>query len=134
MKIVTNKKGYIALMAVLIIGAVVLNVAIASAIISIMNNKNGLVSQDLAAATQLANACGEKTLMDLKENPTYGGGEIITLGSGTCEVEPIDNLGGDNRQIKVIGNVNNRLRKIKINLTTINPTMTVTSWLEVADF
>ena len=129
-----KKNGYIALMAVLIIGAVVLNVAIASTIISILSSKNGLISQDLAAATELANACAEKTLMDLKEHPTYSGNETITLGSGTCQVLPIDNLGGDNRQIKVVGNVNNRLRKIKINLTAINPTMTVTSWLEVPDF
>ena len=129
-----KKNGYIALMAVLIIGAVVLNVAIASTIISILSSKNGLISQDLTAATELANACAEKALMDLKEHPTYSGNETITLGSGTCQVLPIDNLGGDNRQIKVVGNVNNRLRKIKINLTAINPTMTVTSWLEVSDF
>lgn len=129
-----KKNGYIALMAVLIIGAVILNVAISSTIISIMNNKNGLIFQDLAAATELANACAEKTLMDLKENPNYGGNETVTLGSGSCQILSIDNLGGDNRQIKVIGNVNNRIRKVKINLTTINPIMTITSWLEVPDF
>lgn len=129
-----KKNGYIALMAVLIIGAVILNIAIASTIISIMNNKNGLVSEDLSAATELANACAEKALMDLKENPAYGGNETITLGTGNCQVLAIDSLGGDNRQIKVVGNVNDRLRKIKINISSINPIMTVTSWLEVADF
>lgn len=128
------KSGYVALMAVLIIGAVVLNISLSSVIISITNNMNGLSYQNLVQATALSHACGEKTLMDLKENLDYQGNETVNLGNGTCEILPVENLGEQARIIKVTGRVNNSIRKTKIEISNINPTTVIDSWQEVTDF
>jgi hypothetical protein len=134
MKKPKKQLGYVALIAVLIIGAAVLNISLSSVIVSITNNMNGLSYQNLSQATSLSHACGEKALMDLKENESYAGNEIINLGNGTCEVLAIENLGDQSRIIKTIGRVNGATRKTRIEISSINPSMNIVAWQEVNDF
>lgn len=129
-----SQKAYIALISILIIGAVALSVAISSAILAVGQGRNGLLAQNLTEAKSLANACAEKALMDLKENENYSGNETVNLGSGQCQINQIENLGGQARMVKVSGRVNQATKKIKINISQINPTMIFTSWLEVDNF
>lgn len=132
--IAENKKAYIALISILIVGAVALNIAVSSAILSVGQGRNGLLAQNLTEAKGLANACAEKALMDLKDNVDYVGNETVSLGSGQCQIETIENLGGETRLVKVTGRANQITKKIKININQINPTVTITSWLEVDNF
>jgi len=134
MKQKKQSNGYVALIAVLIIGAVVLNISLSSVIVSITNNMNGLSYQSLSQATELSHACAEKALMDLKENEEYTGNETINLGNGSCEIMEIENLGEQSRIIKTIGRVNNAIRKTRVEISTINPSTTIESWQEVGDF
>lgn len=134
MKKPKKQLGYVALIAVLIIGAAVLNISLSSVIVSITNNMNGLSYQNLSQATALSHACGEKALMDLKENEAYAGNETVNLGNGTCEVLVVENLGDQSRVIKTIGRVNNTIRKTRIEISSINPDINIVSWQEVTDF
>lgn len=132
--ILKSRRAYIALISILIVGAVALSVAISSAILAIAQGRNGLLAQNLTEAKSLANACAEKVLMDLKDSESYAGNETVNLGSGQCQIYPIENLGGQVRVVKVSGSVNQTTKKIKINISQINPMMIFTSWLEVDNF
>ncbi len=122
------------MISILIIGAVTLSIAISSAILAVGQGRNGLLAQNLTEAKSLANACAEKALMDLKDNESYSGNETINLGSGQCQIDQIENLGGQARMVKITGKANQVTKKIEINVNQINPTMTFTSWLEVDNF
>lgn len=134
-KVITgNKKAYIALISILIVGAVALSVAVSSAILSVGQGRNGLLAQNLTEAKGLSNACAEKALMDLKNDINYIGNETVSLGGGQCQIETIENLGGEARLVEVTGRVNQITKKIKISIGQINPSMTFNSWLEVDNF
>jgi len=134
MKMVKSQAGYIALITAIIVGAVVLIMAIATTLVGIGQSRNGFLSQNFAEARSLAAACAEKALIDLKDNHNYTGNETINLGNGQCQIAAIEDLGGEARIIKLTGVVNNVTRKTKIEISQIDPSMTLVSWQEVADF
>jgi len=129
-----QKKGYIALITAIIIGAVTLSMVITSAYIGITQGMNSLLYSNNLEATSLASACAEDALMNSKNNQDYGGNETINLGNGQCQILPIINLGGQARIIEIVGSVNGATKKLKIAISQIDPTMKITLWQEVADF
>ena len=72
MKINTNplyrKKGYIALMTIIIISAVVLLMVISSAYIAITQGMNSLLYSNYLESESLASACAEDALIKVKNN------------------------------------------------------------------
>lgn len=129
-----KRKGYIAIMTILIVSAVVLIMVITSVYISITQGMNSLLYSNYLESESLASACSEDALIKLKNNQSYAGNETINLGHGQCQIYPIENLGGESRTIKTVGTVNQTTKKIKIQISQITPTIIITSWQEVADF
>lgn len=130
----SKKSGYIALMTALIVGAVVLVMVVTSAYMAITQGLNSLLYSNYLESESLASACAEDALIKIKNNQAYGGNETLNLGHGQCQIYPVENLGGESRIIKATGNVNGATKKIKIQISRIDPTIIFTSWQEVADF
>jgi len=130
----TQNNGYIALVTVLIITAVTLMIAISVNLESMGETKISLAKNQSSKAFYLATACAEDALMKLKDNLNYGGDEILTFTQGTCTILPVEGVGNQNRLIKVIGNVSNYTRRIRIEISRVNPDMEISSWQEVTGF
>ena len=129
-----RKNGYIALIAAIIIGAVTLTMVITSVYIGITQGMNSLLYSNHMESLAISSACAEEALMNLKNNHDYAGNETLNLGHSQCQILPIENLGGEARVIKTIGTVNGVNKKIKIQISQIDPQMVITSWQEVPDF
>lgn len=125
-----NKQGYIALISILIISALVVLIATSANLFSISESKMGLEENQSWQAYYLANLCAEEALMTLKNGGTYTEEEIINMENGSCTIFPIEG----NWTIKVSGSVGNMTRKIKIEINSINPEIEISSWQKVADF
>jgi len=125
-----NKSGFIALITVLIIFAIILLVGLSVSLLSIGEAQMGLKKTQSSQSTYLANLCAEQALMKLKENINYSGGEIIDIEGGNCQILPIEGKW----TIKTIANFENQVKKIKIIVSQVNPEMIISSWQEVADF
>ncbi|KPJ57112.1 hypothetical protein AMJ49_02315 [Parcubacteria bacterium DG_74_2] len=123
-------KGFIALMTVLIIFGIVLIIGLSVSMLSVNEATMGLKKTQSSRAYYLANLCAEHSLMRLKENSNYSGNEIIQTEEGNCQILSIEN----NWIVKVIGNFQNQIKKIKIIISQVNPQMIIQSWQEVADF
>jgi len=128
-KLKTNN-GFIALVTVLIIFAIVLLVGLSIGLLSINEAQMGLKKSQSSQAYYLANLCVEDALMKLKENINYSGNETIETESGSCQILPIEGKW----TIKTISNFQNQVKKIKIIISQVNPKMIISSWQEVADF
>jgi nitrate/TMAO reductase-like tetraheme cytochrome c subunit len=128
-KLKTNN-GFIALVTVLIIFAIVLLVGLSIGLLSINEAQMGLRKSQSSQAYYLANLCAEDALMKLKENINYSGNETIETESGSCQILPIEGKW----TIKTISNFQNQVKKIKIIISQVNPKMIISSWQEVADF
>jgi hypothetical protein len=128
-KLKTNN-GFIALVTVLIIFAIVLLVGLSISLLSINEAQMGLKKSQSSQAYYLANLCAEDALMKLKEDINYSGNETIEIEGGSCQILPIEGKW----TIKTISNFQNQVKKIKIIISQVNPKMIISSWQEVADF
>lgn len=130
----SEEKGYIALILVFIISAVVILIATSASLASISESNMGLQENHSWEAFYLAMACTENALMSLKDDLNYEGDETLTFDNGTCTIEPLEGTGNQDRTIKVSGTSSGQMRKIKIEIDTVNPDMEIRSWQQVVEF
>ncbi|MFQ6083748.1 MAG: hypothetical protein ACE5WD_10350 [Candidatus Aminicenantia bacterium] len=126
--------GYIALISILIISALLVIIASSANLISISESDMGLQENQSWESFYLATACVENALMELKKDLDYGGNEVLTFEDETCTILPLEGTGNENRIIKVLSSAYNQVRKIKIEIDKVYPEMEIRSWQEVADF
>ncbi|MFC1656536.1 hypothetical protein ACFL14_01030 [Patescibacteria group bacterium] len=127
-------RGYVALVTVMIIGAVGVAVVVAAILGSLASSKSSLLSEQSKQASGLADACSEHALIKLKSDINYIGDEIINLTGGNCQILEIPNPGNTDRIIQTAGTIDNITRKVKINIDQINPDLIISNWQEVEDF
>lgn len=125
--------GYIALVSILIITAVVVLVAISAGLLAISESNMGLTKDLSARAYYLADACIEEALQQINDSIPYSGTGGLTIGSGTCSYT-VTSTGGHNRAIEASGTVGTITRKVEATIDSITPSINITSWQEVADF
>lgn len=133
-KIKQKKAGFVTLISVIIIGFVALSIAVGVLLIGIGADQATTSLERGALARSYAEACAETALYELKLNNTYAAGAVINFTYGSCTVTAITGTGDTNRVVQVTGSVSPVVKKIQVNIAQINPTMTLTSWQEVADF
>lgn len=129
-RVASNSHGYVALLAILIVGAAATAVAVALLITGTDSQRATLITQQSAQARNLATACAEEALQQMHDNTAYTGTAPLTLGQGTCSYT-VTNTGGSNRSITTTGTVGSVVRKLQI-YVTITTSISITSWQEVS--
>src|SRR5688572_21450964 len=110
-RIAPGENGYVALMAVLIIGAASLAVALALLTTGTDSQRATLAMQRSAQARNLATACAEEALQRIHDDAAFTGTNSMNLGQGSCAYT-VTNTGGSARTIDTSGTVNNVVRKV----------------------
>jgi len=127
-----NNQGYIALITVLVVLAVSMIVAISAVLNSTNEMQMGYTSGKAEETFNVADACAEEAMLRLKREPHLSAISDLSIGAGSCIIE-IQNLGAENRRLKITGQVGNIYRLIEIELT-VGSDWQVTSWQEVGEF
>lgn len=130
-----NKKlkpnGYVALMSLIIIGAVVLIAALSLTFIAV-SQSNSIVSHNKTVKNfYAANACANYAILELQKNLDYNGNEDLDLEGIKCRVESISGEGGINRVIIASSQEGNQLKKIQVELDQVKPVTIIKSWGEI---
>lgn len=126
-------KGFIALIAVIIVGAIGLSIAVALLLNGIDAMRASFADEQSSQARALADACAEHALGIIRAQTLYIGTGTLTLGAGSCTYT-VSSQGGQNRTIMATGSVGTMVRKVKISISAITPSIEIESWQEVADF
>jgi hypothetical protein len=126
MRISIKQSGYVALLAVLIVGAASLAVATALLLTAADSQRSTLVSQQSSQARNVAFACGEEALQQIHDNTSFTGTNNFSIGAGSCTYT-VTNTGGQNRTITATGTVGTVVRKIQSTIT-IGTNITINSW------
>lgn len=84
-------------------------------------------------AKALVNACAEEALQQIRDFLPFTGSGSLTLGQGSCSYT-VTSQGVQNRTIIASGTVGTIIRKVRITINKINPTIVATSWQEVDGF
>jgi hypothetical protein len=129
-----NQKGYIALISILIVSGMTLLIAISVSLSGISESDMGLLKNQSTKAFYLATLCAEDALVKLKNDLKYSGNETLTIGEGSCTILAIKGGGNFNRVVKTTGTIYNQIRKIKVEISQVNPKMEISSWQEVTSF
>lgn len=126
-----NQKGYIALIAILIIIAVTLAVGLSMGLLGIGETQAGLTGEQSRQSFQLANGCLEEAILRIKKDNNYEGGNLnikegscnITVGRGPKQGNPFT--------INIQANVNNYIRKIEAQIDTQKEPVKLIYWKEI---
>ena len=127
-----NNGGYITLISVLIVGAVGIAITTSLILLGLGSSRTSFAVEQSNQAKALANACAEEALQQIRDSTPFTGSGNLTLGQGVCSYT-VTSQGGQNRTITASGTVGTIMRKVKIIIDKINPTIQVVSWQEVAD-
>jgi type II secretory pathway component PulK len=131
MRLNQKSEGYVALMAVLIVGAASVAISLALLTTGADSLRSALVTQQSTQARSLASACAEEALQQMHDSTAFTGTNTLNLGQGTCSYT-VTNTGGNTRTIDTTGTVGNNVRKLKIYATIGVSSISITSWQEVS--
>ncbi|MFH1142358.1 MAG: hypothetical protein ABIH67_02805 [Candidatus Uhrbacteria bacterium] len=126
-------KGYILLLATLVVGALALSIAVSVVLLSTDAQRTSFTIVQSKQASALADACAEQALEAIREDDTFTGTDGLTLGEGTCTFT-VTNLGGEARNIEASGTVGTTIRKVEVSIDQIYDTINIASWQEVDNF
>ncbi|PIP30120.1 hypothetical protein COU12_01720 [Candidatus Jorgensenbacteria bacterium CG10_big_fil_rev_8_21_14_0_10_54_38] len=128
-----GEAGFIALISMLIIGALVLVVSVGVSLRSLGEADVSSGKEMAHRALALANLCAEAGLMKVISILNYAGGESIIVDGESCDILAVEGS-GNSKTLKTESTVSGYTRKLKVSISQISPAVTVSGWEEVADF
>ena len=123
------KKGYVALMTVIVLGAVATVVATSLVLLGLGHSKTALIESQSSQAKSAADACVEDALRQIRLLSSYTGNGSLTLSSTSCTYT-VTNTGGNTRQITASGISGNNTRRITANISALSPNIVFSQWQE----
>lgn len=128
-----QENGYIAVMTVLILGAVATAIGITLLLTGTDAQRITLGEQQSRQARSLAIACGQEALQQVHDNIAFTANNTsMSLGQGSCRYS-VGVSGGSARLISASGTVGGVTRKIQANVTINASTITVGNWQDMPD-
>ena len=127
-----KESGYIALISVLVIGAIGLSVTIGILLIGMGVSRSSFVYRQSMQALGLADACAEEALQQIRSNTAFTGTSSLTLGSGTCSYT-VASTGGSTNSITAFGTVGTVIRRVAISTSANTPRILISSWQETSN-
>ena len=112
-----SKKGYIALLSVLVLGAVAASLAFS--LFAGSGRSDALIAtEDNLRARGYAESCAEEALENIRTTTSYTGTNTLSWSAG-------------NRTITVTGLSGGSTQHLTITLTAINPLLVISSWQDL---
>ncbi len=128
-----SANGYSTIFAVVVLGAIGLSIVLSVLATSGLALRGASVLEHSYQSKALADACAEVVLSGLRldENFTWPG--EMTLGEGACDIVVLGE-GDSNRIIQSTGVVREVTRRAEVQVSSLLPQISLTSWREVAGF
>jgi hypothetical protein len=128
-----NNNGYGLLLGVIILGAASLAVVLSMTFSGLNAKRGSNLLLDSMQARASANACVELALEEVRNNINYSdsGGEIFPLGNCSYQVFI---LSGEGRRIEATGLSRLSTRKVKVQIESLSPQISLSNWEEVGSF
>lgn len=127
-----HSRGFIAAISIILIGTV----AVALTVLLLYMSTSALIANqsagDLVIAKNYAESCAQMALQALRANQNYSGTTTYSFADGGCYYF-VQNS-GSSATINAMGTTTDAVRKVKVSVSSMRPTVTVSSWQEMADF
>jgi hypothetical protein len=127
-----TKKGYIALISVILIAAIGGAIMLSLIAAGINASKTDFSLQQSGGARSMASSCAEEALQKILETSTTSASGNLAVASGTCTYLIVSS--SSIITISATGFLGTVTSKIKVVIASTSPSITLSSWEEVADF
>lgn len=128
-----NKKGFVLIYAVILTGSVILAMALYFSWLAAFSVQSSIQLKKSEQARYLADTCAEIALQKIWDDKNFTGSGNFSGYGGSCTYQ-VNNLGGDNREVRASGTISGIIRKAKISINKVGGLVSVTTWQEVGDF
>ena len=130
-RLVSDNRGIVALLTIVIVGAAALIMALSSSILGLGELDQGYVESRGEEAFSIADGCTDEALRRIILDTNYSGGNVTTE-NGSCIISVVPS--GSNREITVTASTtDNYYGKIETNITLSGNDITLISWEEKSD-
>jgi len=123
--------GYIAILAILIIGAASTAISLGILSVGIDNQEIMLTTQQSTIARNVAVSCAEEALQKIHDVTGFTGTVNHTIGADSCSYT-ITSTGNNTRRIDASSTVGSVVRKVQVYVTIGSSSISITSWQEVS--
>ncbi|EKE06610.1 MAG: hypothetical protein ACD_18C00314G0013 [uncultured bacterium] len=123
-----NKKGMMAVMMVLIIGATALILALSSVKLVVNDAQMTLDNKKGGESYSVADGCLEESLRKLRLDTSYTG-EALNLSTGSCIIAVSSN--GNDRVLNIVGTVGDYTQTLQVSVTLDGNVITLNSRSEI---
>ncbi len=127
---IKKNEGFVALMSVLIVGAVGVIILTSLVSLGVSSVKSSISIESGNRALIIADSCAEEVLLKIREDNSFIGTEQISFEGGSCIYE-VEGGGGEERTIKIEGRFENSTKRLLIIVSEINPKIIINQWSEV---
>lgn len=127
-----DRAGFVVLISVLVVGAVGAAITLSLILLGLGSSRASFAVEQSSQAKSIVNACTEEALQQIREFTPFIGSGGLTLGQAACSYT-VTSQGGDARTIDASGTVGTVVRKVKVIISAINPSIIITSWQEVSN-
>ena len=84
-----NNNGYIALISVMILGAILITLSASLSVVTFGQTSSGLDSINKESSYFLALSCFDHALLKLSQDASYSGNEVYIIGTDQCKVDSV---------------------------------------------
>lgn len=126
-----KQTGYIALLAILIVGAIALAISLTLLASGTDRQREVFIQQQSTQARDLASSCAEEALQLIHDTTSYTGSGSLTLGTGSCTYS-VTSTGATTRSLSTTGTVGSVVRKLQVYVTIGSSSVSITSWQEIS--
>ena len=128
-----QERGFVALISVIIIGAVLLAVVIGASLTGFYSRYNVLDFELKERSASAADACANQALLELANDATYAGGIMLSLNSlDTCRVGPVTLVGTGEKSIRIQATSSDAVTNLFVVVNTSD--LSIASWREVPNY
>jgi len=125
-----KKRGFVALLGVLIINAIILLVSIGTLSRAVDEVNSSLGEQYYYTAWSVANSCAEKALANLAATSSYSGGENLNFDGNYCVISSITDINGITT-FTASSTVSGYSETFEIGVSTTTPRVAIDHWTEI---
>ena len=128
--VVSKPKGYVALITILVVAAVMVGVVVASGVSGVGGAKGALAIKKGVESRVAATGCWEQALLQILNSPSYAG-ETLGVGNASCVIGVVSN--GNDRDISVVSTIvgpPRYVRRVSGVVTRTGQTIQVISYTE----
>lgn len=125
-----NKNGYVALISLILIGAIILAAVLSLTFMSLSQRESMIKRNRSLRNFYLSDACAHEALVKLQKDLNYSGNETIAIDGESCQIQAISGSGNFSRTIIAASQIANQQKKIKVEISQLRPKTIINFWGE----